>query len=97
MKKCDGNLDNRETLEQMADELIAKRTRKYSKRQRHMHYAGLRRNKQTRKYAECDHTTRYGSVVRLLDCGEIEEFRAHIQRILDPSLRMLPATRKNVV
>lgn len=63
-----------------------------------MSYAGLRTNRSRRhKYDGCEHSKSRGITVRLLTLAEIDEFKAHIQRIIDPSLRSRSKFRKAVV
>lgn len=60
-------------------------------------YAGMM-SRQRQKYADCKYVEVFGkNRVRLLTEEEKEEFRAHIQRIIDPSLQTTSVIRRNVV
>jgi hypothetical protein len=61
-------------------------------------YAGLASNRNRRlKYEGCEHSKVRGLTVRLLTPAEIDEFRAHINAIISPSLRTAPKFRRSVV
>lgn len=61
-------------------------------------YPGLRNNRRRRaKYEGCRVVSMQGSDVRALSQQEIEEFKAHINRIIDPSLRTSPKFRRSIV
>lgn len=60
-------------------------------------YAGMMSRPRRQKYADCEYVEVFGkNRVRLLTEEEKEEFRARIQRIIDPSLRTAPVTRRNI-
>jgi hypothetical protein len=64
------------------------------------HYKGLISNRNRRlKYGGCEYVDVYrgGNKARLLTPAEVDEFRAHIQRLLDPSLRTQPLMRRSIV
>lgn len=61
-------------------------------------YPGLRNNRRRRaKYEDCRFRTVQGIDVRALSQVEIDEFKARINAILDPSLRVTPKYRRSVV
>lgn len=61
-------------------------------------YAGLASNRNRRlKYEDCEHSKVRGITVRLLMPAEIEEFKAHIERLLNPGIRQTPKYRRSVV
>lgn len=63
-----------------------------------MSYPGLRGSRICRnKYAGCEHSKVRGLTVRLLSPAEIDEFRARINNIINPSLRSPPKFRRSVV
>lgn len=63
-----------------------------------MSYPGLRGSRIHRyKYAGCEHSKVRGITVRLLTPAEIDEFRAHIQRVIDPSMRAQQRNRRSML
>lgn len=61
-------------------------------------YAGLASNRNRRlKYEGCEHSKVRGITVRLLSPSEIDEFKAHINRIINPVLKAGGKYRRSVV
>jgi hypothetical protein len=63
-----------------------------------MSYPGMKGSRVSRyKYAGCEHSKVRGITVRLLSPAEIDEFKARINQIIDPTLRTQPKFRRSVV
>lgn len=61
-------------------------------------YTGMRSGSRPTKYADCEYVSVCkNNKVRLLTPVEVDEFRAHIQRLIDPSLRTRPVMRRSIV
>lgn len=59
-------------------------------------YAGMM-SRQRQKYADCKYVEVFGkNRVRLLSPIEIDEFKARINQIIDPSLRVMSKFRRSV-
>lgn len=62
-----------------------------------MSYPGLRGRTYRNKYAGSQHSKAHGGPVRLLSSTEIDEFKARINSIINPSLQTAPKFRRNIV
>lgn len=63
-----------------------------------MRYPGLSNNRKRRgKYSECATSTVHGIEVRLLTQYEIDEFCAHIARLLNPTIYVKQTFRRSIV
>lgn len=62
-----------------------------------MSYPGLRGRTYRNKYAGCQHNKTHGGTVRLLSPAEIDEFKARINSIINPSIRTTPKFRRSIV
>lgn len=61
-------------------------------------FNGMRSGSRPTKYADCEYVSVCkNNKVRMLTPAEIDEFKAHIQRLIDPSLRTVPVMRRSVV
>jgi hypothetical protein len=60
------------------------------------HYLASSRSRRN-KYAGCEHSKVRGITVRLLSPAEIDEFKARINGIINPTLRAMPKFRRSIV
>lgn len=61
-------------------------------------FSGMRCGSKQKKYADCQYVTISGkNKVRVLTDVEIEEVRAHIERLKNPGLQVTPQYRRSIV